>query len=64
MIKRFCLHQLHTAGVEHHADGLSHGLRGEIVAEEHANDSVVSVSLGDLTPNAAVVRTVLHGLGL
>ena len=56
--------QLHTAGVEHHADGLSHGLRGEVVAEEHANDSVVSVSLGDLTPNAAVVRTVLHGLGL
>ena len=34
------------------------------MAEEHTDDSVVSVSLGDLSPNAAVVRTVLHGLSL
>ena len=56
--------QLHAAGVEHHADGLSHGLGREVVAEEHTDNSVASVSLGDLTPDAAVVRTVLHGLSL
>ena len=55
---------LHTAGVEHHADGLSHGLRRQVVAEEHTHDSVGSVSLGDLSPNAAVARTVLHSLSL
>lgn len=55
---------LHTAGVEHHTDGLSHGLRRQVVAEEHTHDSVGSVSLGDLSPDAAVARTVLHGLGL
>ena len=34
------------------------------MAEEHTHDSVGSVSLGDLSPDAAVARTVLHGLGL
>lgn len=34
------------------------------MAEEHTHDSVGSVSLGDLSPDAAVARTVLHSLSL
>ena len=34
------------------------------MAEEHTHDSVGSVSLGDLSPNAAVARTVLHSFSL
>ena len=64
LIRCFHLHQLHTAGIEHHAYSLSHRLRREIVTEEHTYNSVGSVSLRNLTPDAAIVRTILHGLSL
>ena len=64
LIRCFHLPQLHTAGIEHHTHRLSHGLRRKVVTEEHTNHSIGSVSLRNLTPNAAVVRTVLHGLSL
>ena len=65
---------LHTAGEEHHTDLLANGSGREVAAEDHADllvtpsqsaySAVASVGAHHLTPDSAVVSTVLHGRSL
>ena len=49
-------------GVEHHSDGGSHGLAGEVLGESNSDGSLVSVSVDNLSPadsNSSVIDSVL-----
>merc|ERR1711953_501328 len=49
----------HSAGVQHDAQGCTHGAGGQILAELGSDNTTVSVRLSHATPDAPVLGTVL-----
>merc|ERR1719191_1045205 len=54
---------LDVGGVKHNADAGAKRLRGKVVAEAAADDTLDTVGAADLTPDDAELRSVLGGLG-